>query len=175
MATRQKMVTALFRNRLDADAAWKWLVSRGYTPSEINVMMSEGTKLHYEDGKHEEMAASTHVAEGMAAGGAIGTAVGAAAAAVAAIGTTLIVPGLGLAVAGPIAAALAGGGAGAVAGGIVGGLVGMGVPESNAKAYEEVLRDGGVAIGVVIHKNDDVNIIKNQFQVLHGENVVVSV
>ena len=107
----------------------------------------------------------------MGIGGAIGTAVGATLAAVAAIGTSIMVPGLGLIVAGPLAAALAGAGAGAVTGGLIGALVGMGIPESNAQAYEEALRQGGVVIGVVPHNDEDSKRIKEDFQNLHGENV----
>jgi hypothetical protein len=113
------------------------------------------------------------MAEGVAAGGAIGTAVGAAVAAVAAIGTTLLLPGLGLVVAGPLAAALAGGGAGAVASGVIGGLVGLGLPESNARAYEQALREGGIILGVVPHESEDAFLIKGKFQDLGGENIII--
>jgi hypothetical protein len=174
-ASKQKMVTAVFQDRFNAHAAYDWLVSQGYTANEINLLMSADTKARYyaeageAKGKHK---AGTHAAEGMAAGGAIGTAVGAAAAAIAAIGTSLVVPGLGLVVAGPVAAALAGGGAGAVAGGVIGGLIGLGVPESNAKAYEEALREGGIVVGVVPHNAQDASRVKDKFQELHGENII---
>jgi hypothetical protein len=51
-------------------------------------------------------------AEGLGVGGAVGRGVGAALAAIFAVGSTIVVPGLGLVVAGPIAAALAGAAAG---------------------------------------------------------------
>jgi hypothetical protein len=172
------MVTAVFRDRLNADAAWHWLTTRGYTAQEINMLMSEKTKTKYYSAPEKQgtIGASTHAAEGAAAGGAIGTAVGATAAAIAAgiMGTSLIIPGLGWVVAGPIAAALAGGGAGAVTGGVIGVLVGLGIPESNARAYEEVLRDGGVAIGVVPHNADDTSAIKKKFEDLKGENIITA-
>jgi hypothetical protein len=172
-ASKQKMTTAVFRDRHDANAAWSWLTSRGYRPDEVNLLMSESTKAnYYSHPDEEEISASTHAAEGVAAGGAIGTAVGATAAAIAAIGTSLVIPGLGFVVAGPIAAALAGAGAGAVAGGIIGGLVGLGIPESNARAYEEALRDGGVVVGVVPHNSSDASAIKKKFEELRGENIV---
>jgi hypothetical protein len=174
MASKQKMVTAVFRDRHDANAAWSWLTARGYLPSEINMLMSESTKSHYYNHpEEEEISASSHAVEGMAAGGAIGTAVGATAAAIVAIGTSLVIPGLGIIVAGPIAAALAGGGAGAVAGGLIGGLVGLGIPESNAHAYEEALRDGGVAIGVVPRTGQDASAIKKKFEELRGDNIIM--
>ena len=172
MASKQKMVTAVFRDRMNADRVWNWLMDHGYKAKEINMLMSESTKNRYYSSEEGEIGTSSHVAEGMAAGGAIGTAVGATAAAIAAIGTSLVIPGLGLVVAGPLAAALAGAGAGAVAGGVVGGLIGLGVPESNVHAYEEALRDGGVVIGVVPRSAKDAAAIKREFEELHGENII---
>ena len=173
MAIKQMMVTAVFRDRANGEAVHSWLTAHGYSADEINVLMSEHTKAtYYTDADNSRIEASTHVAEGMAAGGAVGTAIGAAAAAIAAIGTNLVIPGLGLVVAGHLAAALAGGGAGAVAGGVVGCLVGLGIPESNAAAYEEALRNGGMAIGVSPHSSEDRNAIQAVFRNHAGENVV---
>src|SRR4051794_24035510 len=107
------MVTAVFRDRADAESAYAFLRARGYGNNEINVLMSDKTRSAFlttadKEDKHE---AGSLAAEGMGIGGAVGTAVGATIAAVAAIGTTVAIPGLGLIVAGPLAAALAGGGA----------------------------------------------------------------
>jgi len=167
-AEKHPMVVAVFRDRAQANLAHEWLLARGYTDSEISTMMSAETRGHFEsEGK---FTTASHAIEGVAAGGTIGTAVGATAAAIAAIGTSLVVPGFGI-IAGPIAAALAGGGAGAVAGGALGGLIGLGIPESNARAYESALRTGGVVLGVVPHEGD-VSEIKTRFEQLDGENVV---
>jgi hypothetical protein len=175
MAKDQKIVTAVFRDRFDAERAFDYLRGRGYLDSEINVLMSDKTRSAFypsgmggEGGKHE---AGTLATEGMGVGGAIGTAVGAAIAAIAAIGTSIAIPGLGLVVAGPLAAALAGGGAGAVTGGLIGALVGAGMTEQNAQAYQEALRNGGVAIGVVPRNSDDADEVQKKFKELNGENV----
>ena len=50
-------------------------------------------------------------------------------------------------------------------------LVGLGIPESNAQAYEKILRSGGVAIGVVPRSDDEASEIKDEFQRLEGENI----
>jgi len=175
MASKSKMVTAVFRDRANAQAAYDMLRTRGYLDNEINVLMSDKTRAtFYTDKQGEGVAkhdAGTMATEGMGVGGAIGTAVGATLAAVAAIGTSIVLPGLNLLVAGPLAAALAGGGAGAVTGGLIGALVGWGIPESNAQAYEDALREGGVAIGVTPHNNDDADHIEKEFKNLQGENV----
>jgi hypothetical protein len=173
MSTKPKMVTAVFRSHADADEVYDRLLGHGYTNREINVLMSDATRARYynNDQAGESLHAGTAAAEGMGVGGAIGTAVGAAIAAIAAIGTTLALPGLGLIIAGPIAAALAGAGAGAVTGGLIGALIGLGIPEPNARAYEEALRGGGVAMGVVPHSTEDASWIKQTFTDLHGENI----
>jgi len=170
---RKKMVTAVFRDRFDSERAFDYLYSKGYRDSEINVLMSDQTRSTYyrnkqDTNKHE---AGSMATEGMGVGGAIGTAIGATLAAVAAIGTSIALPGLGLVIAGPIAAALAGGGAGAVTGGLVGALVGAGITEQNAQAYEEALRNGGVALGVVPRTGDDADEIEKRFKELNGENI----
>jgi hypothetical protein len=173
MAAKEKMLTAIFRDRLSVERAFDWLQTRGYDPSEINVLMSDRTRAGYKDqGTEGQIKSGSKAAEGMATGGAIGTAVGATVAAIAAIGTSIAIPGLGLVVAGPIAAALAGGGAGAVAGGAIGGLVGLGIPESNTKAYEEALRKGGVVLGVRPHSSEDATAIKEYFGELKADNIV---
>jgi hypothetical protein len=172
MADKRKMLTAVFRDRVRAQTAYDRLINRGYTNTEINVLMSDATRTAYAaDRPSERHDIGSHAAEGMGVGGAIGTAVGATLAAVAAIGYSLILPGIGLIVAGPIAAALAGGGAGAVTGGLIGALVGMGLPEPNAKAYQDALREGGVVIGVVPRSAEDADAIKDDFEDLKAENV----
>jgi hypothetical protein len=170
---KKKMVTAVFRNPLDAEDANAWLMNRGYMSGEINVLMSDMTRSRYFSSGNSEatIKTGTHAAEGMSVGGAIGTAVGATLAAIAAIGTSLAIPGLGMVIAGPIAAAFAGGGAGAVAGGLLGGLIGLGIPEPNAQAYHEALREGGVVLGVLPRSNEEVSEIRQYFEEHHGESV----
>src|SRR5437773_7275316 len=105
MARKPQLVTAVFRDRLNAERAFDLLHTMGYSDSDIDVLMSDKTRSEfYPAKKHDKVHAGTMAEEGMGVGGAVGTAVGATLAAVAAIGTSLVVPGLGLIVAGPIAA-----------------------------------------------------------------------
>src|SRR5436190_14874612 len=95
MATpnRKKMVTAVFRDRYNAELAFEALRRRGYRDTEINVLMSESTRATYYSNKEEgKMSSGSKVGEGAAVGGAVGTAVGAGIAAVLAIGTTVAIP-----------------------------------------------------------------------------------
>src|SRR5260370_2840692 len=97
--TEKKLVTAVLRDRFDAERAFDYLHAKGYGDSEINVLMSDKTRSTFypmanrDELRHE---AGTKAAEGMGVGGAIGTAVGAAIAAVAAIGSSISIPGLRL-------------------------------------------------------------------------------
>jgi len=169
---KMKMVTAIFRDRLEAESAFDYLHGLGYNSTEINVLMSDKTRLtHYPETVNDKQNAGSKAAEGLGVGGAIGTAVGATLGAVAAIGTSIALPGLGLILAGPIAGALAGGGAGAVTGGLLGTLIGAGMTEQNAQAYEEALRNGGVAVGVVPRNKQDEEAIEKYFKEHNGENV----
>ena len=166
----KSMVVAVFRDRTNATQAHNWLIARGYSASEINIMMSDETRGYYEK-ENSKISVGNLATEGVAAGGTLGAAVGGTVAAIMAIGTAVAIPGLGWVVAGPILAGLAGVGAGAVTGGLVGGLIGLGIPESNAHAYEEALKKGGVVIGVVPDQGDTDD-IKTHFEKLEGENVI---
>lgn len=93
------------------------------------------------------------------------------AAAVAAIGSNLVIPGLGLVVAGPLAAGLAGAGAGAGAGGLIGALVGWNIPEERVKHYEAGLKDGGILMGVTPRSADDATYFENEWKSYNGEQI----
>src|SRR5262245_58655490 len=96
MDQKKQMVTAAFRNQVDAERAFDALRALGYLDSEIDVLMSDKTRRSWYAQPGQKHEAGSMMAEGMAAGGAVGTAVGAALGAVAAIGTTLALPGLGV-------------------------------------------------------------------------------
>ena len=178
----EKSIVGVFYSKVDADACFNDLLHHGFTTSEINVMMSEGTRNLYiaetangEDtlGAREEQGtrAGSHAIEGMGVGGAVGTAVGATIAAIAALGTSLLIPGLNLIVAGPLVAGLAGGGAGALTGGLLGALAGMGVSEQNAQVYNDAMRQGGVVISVTPHNADQAATIKQVMIEHRGQEV----
>ena len=142
------LVTAIFRNREKAERATDALTTDGFSPNDISLLMSDTTR-----GREFAVKESTKAPEGVTTGAAIGGVLGSDAAGLAAIGT-LAIPGLSLVAAGPVIAALSGLGAGAAAGGIVGGLVGLGIPEHEAKLYDEDLQKGGILLGVYTHDDN---------------------
>src|SRR6267154_2578753 len=161
---KPKLVTGLFKNRVAAEAAVDAILKRGYTRDDISVLMSDSTR-----NKEFALQTRSHAADGAGIGGAVGGAVGAVLAAIVAVGTSLIIPGLNLVIAGPIAAALAGAGAGGATGGLIGSLIGAGIPEHRARVYETGLQTGGILIGVEARADDDVEKLEKLCQDLGAE------
>src|SRR6187431_3084556 len=140
--SKRGVVTGMFPDRESAENAFHSLEERGYTKDHINLIMSDDTRKKYFSSDPADTEIGTKAAEGAGKGAAIGGTIGAIAGAIAAIGTSLIIPGLGILIAGPIAAGLAGAGAGGFTGGLVGALVGSGIPEARAKLYDEGVKKG---------------------------------
>ena len=155
---KNKLVTGLFESRAAASSIVDDLVAKGYARDNISVLMSDSTRT-----KEFALEKKTQAAEGAGVGGAVGVVVGATLAAIAAVGSSLVVPGLGLVIAGPIAAALAGAGAGGAAGGLIGALVGAGIPENRAKVYEAGLKKGGILIGVEVENDAESKEVEKLF------------
>jgi hypothetical protein len=157
------LMTGMFRDKDSADRAYTALQLRGYGSNEIYLIMSDDTR-------HKHFASEAHTTnignkamEGAGTGAGIGITVGAIAAAIAAVGASLVIPGLGLVIAGPIVAAAAGAGAGGLAGGIIGALVGAGIPKERAVIYEKGVREGYIVIGVHPHSKADADYIENDW------------
>jgi uncharacterized protein YjbJ (UPF0337 family) len=175
-AARQRsnrMVTGLFRDRESAERAYGSVQNRGYGKDDVNLLMSEETRSKYfpKDEKVAETELGDKALEGAGVGSAIGGTVGAVLAAIAAIGTSLVLPGLGLVVAGPVAAALAGAGAGGLTGGLVGALVGSGIPEERAVEYEKGVKEGGIVMGVNPRTDEDAEYFENEWRTHKGEHI----
>ena len=167
-------VTGLYSTPDDANRAYQGLTTKhGYQADDINVLMSEDTrKRHFGDvTPGTELSGGTKAAEGLGKGAAIGGGIGAALAAIFAVGTAVVIPGLGLVVAGPIAAALAGAGAGGATGGIIGALIGAGIPEDRAREYERGINDGGILIGTKYRDPDHARELEKDYTTYGGTNV----
>jgi hypothetical protein len=169
--TDRGMLTGMFRDRESTENAYNTLHERGYTKDEINLMMSDETRTKYFSGDAEETELGNKAAEGAGKGSAIGGTVGAIAGVIAAIGTSLVIPGLGLVVAGPIAAGLAGAGAGGLTGGVIGALIGSGIPEDRAKVYESGVKSGNIVMGVKPRNEEDAKYFEENWRTNKGEEI----
>src|SRR5215204_1804251 len=162
-----KLVTGVFKSRVAAEAAVDAIMKRGYTRDDISVLMSDATK-----SKEFAIETHTHAADGLGYGAAVGGTVGAVMAAIVAVGTNVVLPGLGLVIAGPLAAGLAGAGAGGAAGGLIGALVGAGIPEERVKRYEQGIKQGGILMGVTPRSEEDARYFESRWQEHQGQHVL---
>jgi hypothetical protein len=144
-------VSCIAASEIDARNLTLQLKAAGFPEDEISVLFPDSARTskfaHVQHTKAPEGAAIGAGTGGLL-GGAVGWLVG--------IGT-IAIPGLGpFIAAGPILAALSGAAAGAAVGGLAGTLVGLGVPEIEAKAYEQELKEGHILIAVCCRDEGDV-------------------
>ena len=169
---QNRMLTGLFNDRESTDRAYSSLRDRGYTDDDINLMMADNTRdSWFSDDDDADTELGSKALEGAGAGSAIGGTLGAVIGGIAAIGTNVLLPGLGLVVAGPLAAALAGAGAGGLTGGLVGALIGSGIPEDRAQIYEEGVRNGGAVVGVTPRNDEDAAYFENEWKNYNGQHI----
>ena len=149
MGTHKTAVFGIFADRRTVERAILALERKGFSPTDISVLMAEGVA-GGEGGLATENA--TKAPEGAVVGASTGAALIGTFGWLAGMGA-LAIPGIGaLLAAGPLMAALAGVGVGGAIGGLAGALVGLGIPEYEAHRYEGVVRRGGILLSV--HSSD---------------------
>lgn len=117
---------------------------------------------------------ATKAPEGATTGAATGGLTGGVLGLLAGVGA-LAIPGVGpFIAAGPIMAALSGAAIGATTGGVVGGLIGMGIPEIEAKRYEDKLKSGNYLIAVHAHDGDETDRAKEIFKNAGADDISTS-
>jgi hypothetical protein len=145
-----KAVVGIVKTHGEADRAVEALDSSGFSKSDISVLFpdKQGTR----DFAVEK---NTKAPEGAAAGAGVGGTIGGTVGLLAGIGA-LAIPGLGpFIAAGPLMAALSGAAAGAALGSLTGALIGMGIPELEAKIYDEKVRAGHILLAVHTDDSDE--------------------
>jgi hypothetical protein len=138
-----RTVVGLFSNQVDAERAIGRLKQAGFTEDQIGVAMRDRSQ-------QEELTegTGTQAAEGAATGAVSGGVLGGVVGLLAGVGA-LAIPGVGPIIAGgALASTLAGAGIGAAAGGLLGALMGMGIPEEDARHFDEGFRAGGILLTV---------------------------
>src|SRR4029077_14454910 len=161
-----KSVFGIATTHGQAERIVEQLQAQGFAASEISVLMPDtgGTR----DVGHVK---ATKAPEGATTGAATGGVTGGVIGLLAGIGA-LAIPGVGpFIAAGPIMAALSGMAVGAATGGVVGGLIGLGIPEIEAKRYDEKLRKGNYLIAVHTDESEDVDRAKHIFKTAGAEDI----
>ena len=136
-------VAALFQDQPSAERAIQRLKTAGFTEQEIGVAIRDR-----EQQQSLTESTGTQAAEDATKGAVGGGVVGGVLGLLAGVGA-LAIPGVGPIIAGgALASTLAGAGIGAAAGGLLGALVGMGVPEEDARHFEQGFQRGGILVTV---------------------------
>lgn len=171
-STREdRMITALFHDRDEAERVYNTLIDRGLSDEEISVIMSEDTHERHYEGDQEETEMGSKATEGAGVGAAIGGTTGGIIGAIAAAAAPVVFPGIGIVLSGPLAAALAGAGAGGASGTLIGALIGAGIPEERAKRYKSGLEEGGILIGAHPDTEAEAEQVEDVFRQHNGEHV----
>jgi hypothetical protein len=170
MADQKIVILGLYSTREAVDSAMNQFASAGFPSSDISVLLADGREAQSVKSLKASASArapATSISEETkestagrvenlitkdneltpttGTGAGIGAVAGSAALGWVATLTALAIPGLGpFLVVGPIIGAIAGG----AAGGAVGALSGVGIPEKEAKLYEDRLKKGGTLVSV---------------------------
>lgn len=142
--TERSTVVGVFQTRAQAEGAIKELRSFGFTEQEIGYAVRDARENTQGNIMYDETHTRKNAIGGAVSGGVVGGLVGAA--------SSLLIPGLGPAIAGGILGATLGGVAiGATAGGLIGALTEMGVPEEDASYYQNEFEAGRFIVTVTTH------------------------
>jgi uncharacterized membrane protein len=162
-------VFCIAKSHQQAEQIVNQLQTSGFPSDEISILLPDT------EGKHDiGHVKATKAPEGATTGAAAGGVMGGVLGLLAGIGA-LAIPGVGpFIAAGPIMAALSGAAIGGTAGGLVGGLIGLGIPEIEAKRYEEKLRAGNYLIAVHTHDSKQEDRVKEIFKNAGAEDITSS-
>lgn len=169
-------VIGVFSEPDDAEQLIDRLEEKGYNPKEISIVVRQGTKFHKDSGSKGGAVASGTVsgaATGGVIGGLAGLLIGIGAIAIPGIGAFLIGGPLAVALGltGAAATTVSGAATGMLAGGLVGALVSLGLPEEEAREYQERVQAGGVLLAVPVRDDSDARQIKTMFSRYNADQI----
>ena len=142
----RRTVVGVFDGPNHAETALNALKNGGFRPEQVSVVARD-------KGDTEQMVENTGMGSGAATGAVAGGLLGGLAGFLVGI-SALVIPGIGPIVgSGILLSTLAGAGIGAAAGGLVGALAEHGVPEEDARGYEDHVRRGSILL--TVHADTD--------------------
>ncbi len=160
-------IIGVFPQREGVDTAYQVLLDKGYTKEEINIVMSDKTYSELFKTPSDQILKEASV--GAAIGGSIGATIGA----LATLGTSILIPGIGL-VAGPIVGAIAGAGTFAIGGGTYAAALGLDDTEQRLdNDHDNRLQKGHVLISVHPHSFEDADYLVEAWKNISGMEEVI--
>ena len=143
MATQQyKRAIGTFPSRQAAEEALNELKKSGFSMDRVSVLAKDTDRNEQIAGTQVRDPGDNEAQEGAGAGAVTGTVLGGVGGLLVGLGS-LVVPGAGpFLAAGTFATTLAGAGIGAAAGSIIGALTGLGIPEEEARSYDNRVSQG---------------------------------
>lgn len=164
-----KSVYAIATSEIQASQIVDQLTKARFSSNDISLLSADKRSSH--EFSHEK---HTKAPEGAITGATAGGAIGGALGLLMGIGA-LAIPGVGpFIAAGPLLAALSGAAAGASVGGVTGGLIGLGIPEIEAKRFENRISTGNILISVHAKSSDEVSEAKKILREAGAEDICVS-
>ncbi len=159
---------SLFHPSTDFSALFAELKNYGYYAEDLQLIMSDNArKRYFNSDKTPDVnvelndKASEGFTTGAISGGLIGAIIGGLT-----LSGSLLIPGSQILLLGPAVGGISGALAGSATGGIIGALVGMGIPEVEAKFFNESVNDNDNVLVVVNAREDnadDVADLLNRF------------
>ena len=142
----RRTVVGVFDGPNHAETALNALRNGGFRPEQVSVVAQD-------KGETQQMVENTGMGSGTATGAVTGGLLGGLAGFLVGI-SAMVIPGIGPIVgSGILLSTLAGAGIGAAAGGLVGALTEHGIPEEDARGYEEHVRKGSILL--TVHADTD--------------------
>ena len=160
----RRTVVGVFDGPNHAETALNALRNGGFRPEQVSVVAQD-------KGETKQMVENTGMGSGAATGAVTGGVLGGLAGFLVGI-SAMVIPGIGPIVgAGILASTLVGAGVGAAAGGLVGALAEHGVPEEDARGYEEHVKGGRILLTVQAQGAAQAQAARELFDRLGGTDV----
>lgn len=160
-------ISGVFASYTDFANLIEALNMRGFREDDISVLMSENTHHQY-FAPQENTKAPEGATVGTLSGGILGALIGGLT-----LAGNIILPGAGLLVAGPLVGALTAGAIGAATGGLIGALIGAGIPEHEAKFFENALKEEGRILVVAHVPKNESKEVKAVFERCNAERLKI--
>ena len=187
IVSTNKGLVGIFDNRTTAETAYELIHNRGYDKSDVNLIMSHEARDLYFSNKSfegdpvftekdmiseaEPQKVTNVILKDAAIGAGIGITIGAIFGAIAAIGTSIIIPGAGLIIAGPLASGIISAAGLGIGGGMIGGLFGFEVPDTHTTIEDEIKKNK-ILVGIHPKNKEDSDFIIKEWNNLAGARVV---